>query len=122
MTCNDLATMAATLSNMGRHPITRWWSTRTRVKDCSPSCSRADVRLLGRVGVPSASRAKSGVEDDVMAVVVNRQLGIATYLSMFDQCGNTRRGIEVCIELASRLGLHVFDCLNTGSSYLSGIL
>jgi hypothetical protein len=26
------------------------------------------------------------------------------------------------VELASRLGLHVFDCLNTGSRFLSSIL
>jgi len=26
------------------------------------------------------------------------------------------------VELASRLGLHVFDCLNVGSSFLDAIL
>jgi len=25
----------------------------------------------------------------------------------------------VCVDLAKRLGLHVFDCLNVGSSFLS---
>ena len=70
-----------------------------------------------RVGVP----AKSGVGGGVMAVV-NRQLGIATYSPRLDPHGNSRRGIEVCVELASRLGLHVFDCLNVGSKFLGGIL
>jgi glutaminase len=70
-----------------------------------------------RVGVP----AKSGVAGGVMAVV-NRQLGIATYSPRLDRHGNSRRGIEVSVELANRLGLHVFDCLNVGSDFLSGVL
>jgi hypothetical protein len=32
------------------------------------------------------------------------------------------RGIEVCVDLASRLGLHVFDVLNMGSSFLDAVL
>jgi len=70
-----------------------------------------------RVGVP----AKSGVSGGVMAVV-NRQLGIASYSPRLDQYGNSVRGIEVCVDLASRLGLHVFDCLNMGSSFLDAVL
>ena len=70
-----------------------------------------------RVGIP----AKSGVGGGVMAVV-NRQIGIATYSPRLDSYGNSRRGIEVCTELASRLGLHVFDCLNVGSKFLGAIL
>jgi hypothetical protein len=70
-----------------------------------------------RVGVP----AKSGVGGGVMAVI-NRQAGIATFSPRLDSYGNSRRGIEVCTELASRLGLHVFDCLNVGSSFLSAVL
>src|SRR4029077_10377179 len=70
-----------------------------------------------RVGVP----AKSGVAGGVMAVI-NRQAGIATYSPRLDAYGNSRRGTEVCTELAARLGLHVFDCLNVGSSFLSAIL
>jgi len=31
-------------------------------------------------------------------------------------------GIEACVDLASRLGLHVFDCLNMGSSFLDAVL
>ena len=62
-----------------------------------------------RVGVP----AKSGVGGGVIAVV-NRQLGIGTYSPRLDAYGNSCRGTEVCVELASRLGLHVFDCLNVG--------
>jgi hypothetical protein len=32
------------------------------------------------------------------------------------------RGIEMCVDLAGRLGLHVFDCLNMGSSFLDAVL
>jgi glutaminase len=54
--------------------------------------------------------------------VVNRQLGIATYSPRLDERGNSRRGIEVCVELAARFGLHAFDCLNVGSSFLTTML
>ena len=57
-----------------------------------------------------------------MVAVVNRQLGIATYSPPLDGHGNSRRGIEVCVELASRLGLHVFDCVNVGSNFLEAML
>jgi len=57
----------------------------------------------------------------VMAVV-NRQLGIGTYSPRLDQYGNSCRGIAACEAMASRLGLHVFDCLNVGSSYLTAVL
>jgi glutaminase len=70
-----------------------------------------------RVGIP----AKSGVAGGVMAVV-NRQVGIATYSPRLDAHGNSCRGVEVCAQLASRLGLHVFDCLNMGSSFLDSML
>jgi glutaminase len=70
-----------------------------------------------RVGVP----AKSGVSGGVMAVV-NRQLGIGTYSPRLDQYGNSCRGTATCEAMAARLGLHVFDCLNVGSSYLTAVL
>ena len=123
VTCRDLAAMAATLSNMGRYPIGDeklfdLKSTRAMLAIMF-TCGMYDYsgEWAYRVGVP----AKSGVAGGVMAVV-NRQLGIATYSPRLDPRGNSRRGIEVCIELASRFGLHAFDCLNVGSSFLSTIL
>ena len=36
--------------------------------------------------------------------------------------GNSVRGTEVWHRPGSRLGLHVFDCVNVGSSFLDAIL
>jgi len=123
VTARDLAMMGATLSNMGRNPFTGESAFSIRhVKDILSimfTCGMYDYsgQWAYRVGVP----AKSGVSGGVIAVV-NRQLGIATYSPRLDRYGNSVRGIEVCADLASRLGLHVFDCLNLGSSFLDAIL
>lgn len=123
VTCRDLAMMAATLSNMGSNPVTGKAAFSVgSVKDVLSvmfTCGMYDYsgQWAYRVGVP----AKSGVGGGVLAVV-NRQLGIGTYSPRLDSYGNSARGIEVCTELASRLGLHVFDCLNAGSSFLDTIL
>ena len=123
VTCRDLATMAATLGNIGTNPITGKGAFDIHsVKDMLSimfTCGMYDYsgQWAFRVGMP----AKSGVSGGVIAVV-NRQLGIATYSPRLDAHGNSRRGTEACAELASRLGLHAFDCLNVGSSFLSGLL
>jgi glutaminase len=123
VTCRDLAVMGATLSNMGTNPLTGASALDMRcVKDVLSimfTCGMYDYsgQWAHRVGMP----AKSGVGGGVMAVV-NRQLGIATYSPRLDEYGNSCRGVEVCAELASRLGLHVFDCLNVGSNYLRAVL
>jgi glutaminase len=121
VTTRDLAMIAATLANMGRNPITGAHALidMTSIKDVLSvmfTCGMYDYsgQWAYRVGVP----AKSGVSGGVMAVV-NRQLGIASYSPRLDPQGNSCRGIEVCVDLAARLGLHVFDCLNVGSSFLS---
>jgi glutaminase len=121
VTTRDLATMAATLANMGKNPISGQHALldMTSIKDVLSvmfTCGMYDYsgQWAYRVGVP----AKSGVSGGVMAVV-NRQLGIASYSPRLDPQGNSCRGIEVCVDLAKRLGLHVFDCLNVGSSFLS---
>ncbi len=123
VSCRDLAMMAATLSNMGRHPVSgRSALSITHVKDMLSimfTCGMYDYsgQWAYRVGVP----AKSGVSGGVITVV-NRQLGIGTYSPRLDPFGNSCRGTEVSVELASRLGLHVFDCQNVGSSFLDAIL
>jgi glutaminase len=123
VTARDLAMMGATLANMGCHPVTGRSAFSIRyVKDVLSimfTCGMYDYsgQWAYRVGVP----AKSGVAGGVMAVV-NRQLGIGTYSPRLDRFGNSVRGTEVCIDLASRLGLHVFDCVNVGSSFLDAVL
>lgn len=123
VTARDLAMMGATLANMGRNPMTGESAFSIRhVKDILSimfTCGMYDYsgQWAYRVGVP----AKSGVAGGVLAVV-NRQLGIGTYSPRLDHYGNSVRGIEVCVDLASRLGLHVFDVLNMGSSFLDAVL
>lgn len=79
VTCRDLAAMAATLSNMGRNPLTGEVAFDSKyVKDILSimfTCGMYDYsgQWAYRVGAP----AKSGVGGGVMAVV-NRRLGIAT--------------------------------------------
>ena len=123
VTCRDLAMMAATLANMGCNPATGQHVYTIRyVKDILSIMFTSGMydysgQWAYRVGVP----AKSGVGGGVIAAV-NRQLGIGTYSPRLDAHGNSCRGTEVCVELASRLGLHVFDCLNVGSSFLDALL
>jgi len=119
----DLAMMGATLANLGRNPITgEEVYNIDRVKDMLSimlTCGMYDYsgQWAYKVGIP----AKSGVSGGLMAVV-NRQLSVATYSPRLDKRGNSSRGIEVCTHLANELGLHVFDCMNAGSSYLKAML
>ncbi len=123
VTCRDLAVMGATLANMGRNPLTgESVYDVTSVKNMLAimfTCGMYDYsgEWAYRVGVP----AKSGVSGGVVAVV-NRQLGVATFSPRLDARGNSARGIEACAELAARFGLHAFDCLNVGSSFLDHLL
>jgi glutaminase len=123
VTCRDLAVIGATLANMGRNPLTGdAVYDITSVKSMLAimfTCGMYDYsgEWAYRVGVP----AKSGVSGGVVAVV-NRQLGVATFSPRLDPRGNSARGIEACAELAARFGLHAFDCLNMGSSFLDHLL
>lgn len=119
----DLAVMGATLSNLGKNPVTgEDVFDIDRVKDMLSimlTCGMYDYsgQWAYKVGVP----AKSGVSGGVMAVV-NRQLGVATYSPRLDERGNSCRGIDVSVDLAQELGLHAFDCMNIGSSYLKAMM
>jgi glutaminase len=123
VTGRDLATIGATIGNMGTNPVTRAQAFELNtVKSMMAimfTCGMYDYsgEWAYRVGVP----AKSGVAGGVMAVV-NRQLGIATYSARLDPRGNSHRGIEVCAELAGSFGLHAFDCLNAGSTFLEALI
>jgi glutaminase len=123
VTSKDLAIMGATLANLGNNPVTgQEVFDIDSVKDMLSimfSCGMYDYsgQWAYNVGVP----AKSGVAGGIMAVV-NRQLSIASYSPPLDVRGNSCRGINVCVDLASELGLHTFDCMNEGSSYLKALL
>jgi len=123
VTCHDLAVMGATLANMGRNPRTGELVfdiiTVKHVLSIMFTCGMYDYsgEWAYRVGVP----AKSGVSGGLLAIV-NRQMAIACYSPRLDNRGNSCRGIDVCTELAATFGLHAFDCLNVGSSFLQSVL
>ena len=121
--CKDLALMAATMGNIGNHPITGEtvfdFQLIKYVMAVMFSCGLYDYagNWAFEVGLP----AKSGVSGGIFAVV-NRQLGIGVYSPRLDAQGNSVRGILACKEIASRFGLHAFDFSNVGSSFMQWIL
>ena len=122
VTCRDLAMMAASLANMGANPVSGEpvfdFQYVRDVLAVMFTCGLYDHagEWAYNVGLP----AKSGVGGGLMAVV-NRQLGVAVYSPRLDAKGNSVRGIMVCKELASRLGLHAFEFTNVGSSFVQSL-
>lgn len=120
VTTRTLATMSATIANIGTNPI-------TGVTVVDPLAVRHVLSLMftcgmydyaGRWAVDVGLPAKSGVSGGVMAAV-NRQLGIASHSPRLDERGNSVRGIAACVQLAEQLGLHAFEFSNTGSAMLN---
>jgi glutaminase len=109
VTCRDLAVMAATLANGCVNPLTGVRVLpRDRVRDVLSvmhTCGMYDAagQWAYDVGVP----AKSGVSGGLLAVVPGK-MGIGVYSPGLDAHGNSVRGIRVCEEISTRLGLHVF--------------
>lgn len=109
-TCQDLATMAATLANNGRNPITGECAVGTEyVQDILSvmyTCGMYDFsgEWAYRVGMP----AKSGVGGGIVAVVPNR-LGIGLFSPLLDAHGHSVRGVKACIEISQHFGLHAFN-------------
>ncbi len=120
VTATRLATMAATLANIGTNPITNdnivSPMTVRHVLSLMFTCGMYDY--AGRWALDVGLPAKSGVTGGVMAVV-NRQIGIGLYSPRLDEHGNSVRAIKACVELADEFGLHGFEFSNTGSSMLS---
>ena len=123
VTARDLATMAATLANMGQNPLTgkEVFDLRS-VRDTLAvmfSCGMYDYSgsWIADIGIP----AKSGVGGGVIGVV-NRQLGIGTYSPRLDEKGNSVRGVQAMRLLSDELGLHAFECTNSGSSFVERLL
>lgn len=109
VTCKELATMAATLANGGRNPVTgERCLSRERVRDVLSvmyTCGMYDFagQWAFEVGIP----AKSGVSGATLCVIPGK-MGIGVFSPALDQYGNSVRGTRVCEELSDRLGLHVF--------------
>jgi glutaminase len=123
VTARDLANMGATLANMGVNPITGKDVFDLRaVRDTLAvmfTCGMYDYSgsWAYDVGIP----AKSGVGGGVVGVV-NRQLGIGTFSPCLDEKGNSIRGIQSMAALSEELGLHAFECINVGSSFVERLM
>ncbi|PWT97390.1 MAG: glutaminase A [Terriglobia bacterium] len=123
VTCRDMAIMAATLANMGKNPLTGEqvfdFQYIKYILTVMFTCGLYDYAggWAYEVGLP----AKSGVGGGIFGVV-NRQLGVSVYSPKLDAQGNSVRGILVCKELASQLGLHAFEFTNVGSNFLQWLL
>ncbi|NEQ49973.1 MAG: glutaminase A [Leptolyngbya sp. SIO3F4] len=110
VTCCDLATMAATLANHGKNPITKAEAiNEDYVRDMLSvmyTCgmyNRAGEWAY-RVGMP----AKSGVSGGILAVIPGKA-GIATFSPPIDSNGNSVRGLHVFEALSKEYNLHMFD-------------
>jgi glutaminase len=123
VTATDLARMGATLAYIGENPQTgRQVFELAAVRNTLSvmfSCGMYDNsgNWAYDVGVP----AKSGVGGGIVGVV-NRQLGIGTFSPRLDAKGNSVRGVAAFKCLGDELGLHVFDCMNVGSTFMRSLL
>ena len=109
VSCAQLAVMAATFANGCVNPVTGERALpRPMARDVLSvmyTCGMYDAagQWAYEVGVP----AKSGVSGGILAVVPGK-LGIGVWSPGLDVYGNSVRGVDVCYEIADRLGLHVF--------------
>ncbi|CAG7555698.1 unnamed protein product [Fusarium equiseti] len=106
----DLATMAATLCNAGIHPksgdrIIPQDSVR-QILSVMSTCGMYDAAgdWLSRIGIP----AKSGVAGGIIGALPG-QMGIAVFSPKLDSRGNSVRGVAICEQLSSDMGLHMMD-------------
>ena len=109
VTVKDLAVMAATLANRGRHPLTQQQVIKCQtVKDVvcvMMMCGMYDFsgQWAYTVGVP----AKSGVSGGIIGVVPGR-MGIAVYSPLLNAQGNSLQGICAFQKLSQTLNLSMF--------------
>lgn len=106
----DLAMIAATLANGGRHsttgePIISQDSVR-QVLSVMITCGMYDKtgEWISNVGFP----AKSGVGGGIMGALPG-QVGVAAFSPRIDDRGNSVRGAAMCEALSRDLGLHMMD-------------
>ncbi|WP_316650055.1 glutaminase A [Ovoidimarina sediminis] len=107
--CRDMAYMAATLGNLGQHPLTRDEIFEPEhvqdVLTLMSTCGMYDY--AGQWAYEVGIAAKSGVSGGVIAVIPG-QAGIAVWSPPLDPHGNSVRGVEVCKAISREFGLHGF--------------
>ena len=118
----DLALMAATLANSGRHPLSGEevldLASVERVLSVMTTCGMYDDAgsWISSVGMP----AKTGVAGGILAVLPG-QVGLAVYSPPLDAHGNSVRGVAVSQRLSHDLGLHFVRAARTGRSAIRAI-
>ncbi|PNP78536.1 hypothetical protein FNYG_08166 [Fusarium nygamai] len=106
----DLATMAATLCNAGCHPATGEkiipQDSVRQILSVMTTCGMYDAAgdWVSRIGIP----AKSGVAGGIIGALPG-QMGIAVFSPKLDTRGNSVRGVAICEQLSSDMGLHMMD-------------
>jgi glutaminase len=106
---DELAVMGATLAHGGTNPLTGDSAMPAEhVRDVTSvmtTCGMYDAagQWFYDVGIP----AKSGVSGGIVAAIPER-IGIAVYSPGLDAHGNSVRGVNICRDLSTHFGLHVF--------------
>ncbi|WP_166905708.1 glutaminase A [Mycobacterium sp. DL440] len=122
VTSTDLARMATTLARGGLNPLTGRrvidGKVVRRTLSVMVTCGMYDATgdWVSAVGMP----AKSGVGGGIVAVLPG-QLGIGVYSPRLDARGNSVRGVRVCRNLSSQLGLHFLSVTRESSSTLRAV-
>lgn len=122
VTSTDLARMATTLARGGLNPLTGRRVTDAgvvrRTLSVMVTCGMYDATgdWVSAVGMP----AKSGVGGGIVAVLPG-QLGIGVYSPRLDSRGNSVRGVQVCRNLSSQLGLHFLTVSRESSATLRAV-
>jgi glutaminase len=108
VTTHDLALMAATLANGGRHPL-------SGEQVVAPSVCKVVLAVMVTAGLYETSGdwiydiglpGKSGVSGGMITVAPGKG-GLATYAPPLDGAGNSVRGQLTAAFLSERLGLHL---------------
>jgi len=115
-TCEDMASVAATLANGGVHPTTgdRVFSATTVRNTLSLMFSCGMYDYSGEYAYSIGLPAKSGVAGCIMCVVPN-VMGMCTWSPPLDEQGNSTRGVDFFTRLTEKYALHVFDDVSSGA-------
>lgn len=115
VTAKDLAIMGATLANAGINPLTGErvvdQAVVRQVLSVMLTCGMYDAAgdWVTSVGIP----AKSGVSGGILGALPG-QVGIGAFSPPLDEFGNSVRGVQVCQQLSSDMGLHLMGAAPPG--------